>query len=158
MSETNPSQRMPGAPHLVPGVPVTPGVPTTPGVRATTRRPETTGRPVTTGRAGTDAVRREIAQAILADPGVLRVEPTLATVVRSWSTAPDPEDLVRLTLTGGTGDVAVHLAVQGDEARLVAHRVREVVRELLVEHGLEPGSVEVSVLTVEPVTSAEVTG
>lgn len=152
MSETNPSQTAPGAPHLVPGSPVAPGVPTTPGLRVTTRRPRTTGR------AGTDVVRREVAQAILADPGVLRVEPTLATVVRSWSTAPDPEDLVRLTPTGGAVDVAVHLAVQGDEARLVAHRVREVVRGLLVEHGLEPGSVEVSVLTVEPVTTPRVTG
>ena len=148
MSETSPSQTTP----VVPGRPVAPGAPRTPGDRVRTRRP------ATTGRAGTDAVRREIAQAVLADPGVLRVEPTLATVVRSWSTAPDPEDLVRLTPTGGSIDVAVHLAVQGDQARLVAHRVREAVRALLVEHGLEPGSVEVSVLTVEPVTSAEVTG
>ena len=130
----------------------TPETPVVPDAPAVTRRP------AGTGRAGTDAVRREVARAVLADPGVLRVEPTLATAFRSWSTAPGPDELVRVTSVGGTVDVAVHLAVQGDQARLVAHRVREAVRALLVEHGLEPGSVEVSVLTVEPVTSAEVTG
>lgn len=130
----------------------TPETPVAPDAPAATRRP------AAAGRAGTDAVRREVARVVLSDPGVLRVEPTLATAVRSWSTAPAPDELVRVTSVAGAVDVAVHLAVQGDQARLVAHRVRESVRELLVAHGMEPGSVEVSVLTVEPVTAAEVTG
>lgn len=106
----------------------------------------------------TDVVRRDLAAALLADPAVLRLEPTLSSMVRTWSTAPTPEDLVRVVTTGGTVDVAVHLAVRGEEARLVAHRVREVVRRLLVERGHVPGSVEVSVLTVEPAEVPEVVG
>lgn len=105
-----------------------------------------------------DLVRRDVAAALLAEPGVLRLEPTLATMVRAWSTAPAPEELVRVTTTGGTVDVAVHLAVQGEEARLVAHRARAVVRRLVVEHGHVPGSVEVSVLTVEPAELPESVG
>jgi hypothetical protein len=105
-----------------------------------------------------DLVRRDVAAALLADPGVLRLEPTLATMVRAWSTAPAPEELVRVTTTDGAVDVAVHLAVQGEEARLVAHRARAVVRRLVVEHGHVPGSVEVSVLTVEPAEVPETVG
>lgn len=118
----------------------------TPEVHSTTRPSEI------------DELRRDVAAAVLADPGVLRLEPTLATMVRAWSTAPAPDELVRLVSTGGVVDVALHLAVQGDEARLVAHRARAVVRTLLAEHGHVPGSVEVSVLTVEPVDDREVVG
>lgn len=104
------------------------------------------------GRRGPvdDVVRRALAAAVLADPGVLRVEPTLATMVRAWSAVPAPEDLVRVTSDGEVVDVVVHLAVRGDEARLVAHRVRALLRQVLTEHGLVPGTVEVSVLTFEP--------
>lgn len=105
-----------------------------------------------------DEVRSDVAAALLADPGVLRLEPTLATMVRAWSTAPVPDDLVRVASAGGVVDVAVHLAVQGEEARLVAHRARAVVRTLLAEHGHVPGSVEVSVLTVEPAEVPEAVG
>lgn len=118
----------------------------TPEVHSTTRPSEI------------DELRRDVAAAVLADPGVLRLEPTLATMVRAWSTTPAPDELVRLVSTGGVVDVALHLAVQGDEARLVAHRARAVVRALLAEHGHVPGSVEVSVLTVEPVDDREVIG
>ena len=105
-----------------------------------------------------DLVRRDVAAALLAEPGVLRLEPTLATMVRAWSTAPAPEELVRVTTTGRTVDVAVHLAVQGEEARLVAHRARAVVRRLVADHGHVPGSVEVSILTVEPAEVQEAVG
>lgn len=113
---------------------------------------------VTTRGSGVDLVRRDVASALLAEPGVLRLEPTLATMVRAWSTAPAPDELVRVTTTGGTVDVAVHLAVQGEEARLVAHRARAVVRRLVADHGHVPGSVEVSVLTVEPAEVQEAVG
>ncbi|WP_135849621.1 hypothetical protein [Serinibacter arcticus] len=96
-----------------------------------------------------DTVRGDLAAALLAEPGVLRVEPTLAGMVRAWSADPAPEDLIRIAVQDGTADVALHLAVQGLPARLVAHRVRDLVRRLLREHGLDTGSVEVSVLTVE---------
>lgn len=112
----------------------------------------------TTQSSEVDVVRRDVAAALLAEPGVLRLEPTLATMVRAWSTAPAPDELVRVTTTDGTVDVAVHLAVQGEEARLVAHRARAVVRTLLAEHGHVPGSVEVSVLTVEPAEVPEAVG
>lgn len=96
-----------------------------------------------------DVVRGELASALLGEPGVLRVEPTLAGMVRAWSADPAPEDLIRISVQGGVADVALHLAVQGLPARLVAHRVRDLVRRLLREHRLDAGSVEVSVLTVE---------
>lgn len=96
-----------------------------------------------------DVVRGELASALLGEPGVLRVEPTLAGMVRAWSADPAPEDLIRISVQGGVADVALHLAVQGLPARLVAHRVRDLVRRLLREHRLDAGSVGVSVLTVE---------
>jgi len=96
-----------------------------------------------------DVVRVELASALLAEPGVLRVEPTLAGMVRAWSADPAPKDLIRISVQDGTADVALHLAVQGLPARLVAHRVRDLVRRVLREHRLDPGSVELSVLTIE---------
>jgi len=96
-----------------------------------------------------DVVRSSVASALLAEPGVLRVEPTLAGMVRAWSADPAPEDLIRISVQGSTADVTVHLAVQGPPARLVAHRVRDLIGRLLGEHRLDAGSIEVSVLTVE---------
>lgn len=109
-----------------------------------------TGTPAaSTADVDLDVVRGELASALLAEPGVLRVEPTLAGMVRAWSADPAPEDLIRISVQGGVADVALHLAVQGLPARLVAHRVRDLVGRLLREHRLDAGSVEVSVLTVE---------
>ena len=39
------------------------------------------------------------------------------------------------------------------QARLLAHRLRERLRAHLTGRGLEPGSVEISILVIEPTTS-----
>lgn len=47
--------------------------------------------------------------------------------------------------------MAVNVAVRSDhQARLLAHRLRDRVREELTHRGLVPGDVEISVLVIEP--------
>ena len=94
-----------------------------------------------------------LAELVLASAGVLRIEPTLRGAVHAWRSgdADEPARHLELTARGRIVDVSVHLAVAADhQARLLAHRLRERLRDHLAGRGLEPGTVEISILVIKP--------
>ena len=97
-----------------------------------------------------------LADIVTQTSGVLRIEPTLRGAVQAWRSreGDDPAQHLELTVRGRIVDVGVHVAVTTDQqARLLAHRLRERLRAHLTGRGLEPGSVEISILVIEPTTS-----
>ena len=99
-----------------------------------------------------DLLRRAVAETVLAEPGVLRIEPTLLGAVRALRGDQDPGGAVQVTVRAALTDVTVHLAVRADhEARLLAHRVHAAIAEVVTTHGGVPGSIDVSILAIEPV-------
>lgn len=90
---------------------------------------------------------------VTATSGVLRIEPTLRGAVQAWRSGDgdEPAQHLQLTVRGTMVDVAVHVAVAADhQARLLAHRLRERLRVHLTDRGLVPGTVEISILVIEP--------
>lgn len=111
------------------------------------------GQSVGGGAVDTEELGDALADLVLASAGVLRIEPTLRGAVHAWRNGDGdgPAQHVELTVRGRIVDVGVHLAVAADhQARLLAHRVRERLRENLVGRGLEPGTIEISILVIEP--------
>lgn len=99
---------------------------------------------------------RQIAAAVGQLAGVVRLEPTLATLRSRWLPNSDAVDGVRLLRRGWTVDVDLSIAARGpDSARVTAIGVRDLVRTLVSERGLLPGRIEVTVLEV---TGLEVSG
>lgn len=101
----------------------------------------------------TEELGDALADLVKTTAGVLRIEPTLRGAVNAWRSGDgdDPAQHLELTVRGRIVDVGVHLAVTADhQARLLAHRLRERLREHLVGQGLEPGTVEISILVIEP--------
>lgn len=93
-------------------------------------------------------VRSALASAVLAVPGVVRLEPTLSTAGPSILLRHDPADGLHLLLR--TGDVDVNLATSSShQARAVAHEVHAVVASTLALHGHQRGAVTVSILTID---------
>ncbi len=108
------------------------------------------------GAAGSAELTDELADLITATSGVLRIEPTLRGAVHAWRSGDDDEAAQHLEVTarGRMVDVSVHLAVSSDQqARLLAHRLRERLQEHLRGRGLEAGTVEISILVIEPAVS-----
>lgn len=101
----------------------------------------------------TEELGDTLADLVVTTVGVLRIEPTLRGAVNAWRSGDgdDPARHLELTVRGRIVDVGVHVAVAADhQARLLAHRLRERLREHLVGRGLEPGTVEISILVIEP--------
>lgn len=101
----------------------------------------------------TEELGNALVDLVTASTGVLRIEPTLRGAVHAWRSGEgdDPAQHLELTVRGRIVDVGVHLAITADhQARLLAHRLRERLREHLVGRGLEPGTVEISILVIEP--------
>lgn len=104
------------------------------------------------GDADTD-LAAVLAGLVEGTPGVLRIEPTLRGAVSAWRHGDDdgPASHLHLTSRGRVVDVAVNVALRSDhQARLLAHRLRDRVREELTHRGLVSGDVEISVLVIEP--------
>lgn len=91
-----------------------------------------------------------ITDAVLAVPGVVRLEPTLSTAGPGVLLHRGPTDGIRLLERAGVVDVDANIATTATcQAREVTHRVQAGLAALLTEHGYIPGSVAVSVLTIE---------
>ncbi len=103
-----------------------------------------------------EALADALAGIVTATSGVLRIEPTLRGAVQAWRSGDgdDPAQHLQLTVRGRMVDVAVHVAVTADhQARLLAHRLRERLQVHLTDQGLVPGTVEISILVIEPALS-----
>lgn len=98
-----------------------------------------------------DALRERVGQLVLAHPGVLRLEPTLLGAVQGLGRAGTLDGL-RLTARGRVVDLDVNVATHADrQARASVAELQHQLRDLLVEQGYVPGTLEISVLTiVEP--------
>ncbi len=94
-----------------------------------------------------------LAAIVASTSGVLRIEPTLRGTVTAWRRGgdDDPAQHLRVTLRNRVVDVDVSLAVAAElEARLLGHRLRDRLQDHLVGQGLVPGSIEISILLIEP--------
>ena len=111
------------------------------------------GSPLTVAptRPGTNAVLTAVADAVLAVPGVVRLEPTLSTAGPSMLLRHRPTDGIRLLDRAGVVDVDVYLCTTAaHQARAVTHQVQAGIAGVLTAHGYTPGPVTVSVLTINP--------
>lgn len=100
------------------------------------------------------------ARTALETPGVLRLEPTIqgflsrigpAALPRFRKSGSPPHDGVAVTITNGT--VSVHLDIATDithTALTVAETVQQRVSDNIRRTGLTPGSVNISILAIEP--------
>ncbi|SDS92258.1 hypothetical protein SAMN04488543_2649 [Friedmanniella luteola] len=99
-----------------------------------------------------DALSSSLVTAVLATPGVVRLEPTLQAALRrlGGSTGTGATGEVRVTRRGEIVDLSVDVVTEPDaQARRTAEAVRARLRTLLAEQGLQAGSVSVSVLSIE---------
>ena len=109
-------------------------------------------------RAATDArLRVEVARAVAAVDGVLRIEPTLNGLLRrvpghlrrDRNDPADPE-AVQIKTFGSITDVSLDVAVRGSgQALASAEAVEQVVGAVLADHDREPGRVRIGVLAIE---------
>ena len=96
-----------------------------------------------------DGLRERLGRAVLAHPGVLRLQPTLLGTVQGLA-RPSSLDGLRLTTQGRVVDLDVNVATRADrQARASVVELQQQLRDLVVAHGYEPGTVEISVLTIE---------
>lgn len=92
-----------------------------------------------------------LADAVLAVPGVARLEPTLSTAGPRVLLGHRHTDGLHVLDRSGMADVDVNLATSSDyQARTVAHEVHRTISEVLAAHGYATGSVAVSILAVIP--------
>lgn len=106
--------------------------------------------PVPDAAAGpADVLRERLGERVLAHPGVLRLEPTLLGAVQGLG-RPSALDGLRLTTRGRVVDLDVNVATRSDrQARASVLELQQQLLDVVVEHGYEPGAVEISVLAVE---------
>ncbi len=103
-------------------------------------------------RSSHEALLTAIKAAVLAVPGVVRLEPTLSTGGPAVLLRRGPTDGIRLLDRAGVVDVDVDIATAAAwQAREVTHHVQAGLAALLLVHGYVAGSVTVSVLTIEAV-------
>lgn len=106
---------------------------------------------VVASRTRPDVLLAAMAEAVLTVPGVVRLEPTLSTAGPGVLLHRSPTDGLRLLDRAGVADVDVNLATTAAcQARAVTHHVQDCISGLLHAHGYTPGSVAVSVLTIDP--------
>jgi hypothetical protein len=80
---------------------------------------------------------------------VLRLEPTLLGAVQGLG-RPSSLDGLRLTTRGHVVDLDVNVATRSDrQARASVLELHQQLLDVIVEHGYVPGTVEISVLTIE---------
>jgi uncharacterized alkaline shock family protein YloU len=104
-----------------------------------------------TARSSSAVLLAALAQAVLAVPGVVQLEPTLSTSGPAVLLRHSPTDGIRIMMRADVAEIDVSLATTAAcQARAVAHQVRSVVADLLTAHGYTNGSVAVSVLTIHP--------
>ncbi|GAA1846421.1 hypothetical protein GCM10009714_30530 [Microlunatus capsulatus] len=101
-----------------------------------------------------DALASALVTAVLATPGVVRLEPTLQAALRRLrrdrGAGAGPPGELRLTRRGDVVDVGVDLVTAPDaQARRTAEAVRERLRSQLAASGLRVGALSVSVLSIE---------
>ncbi len=95
-------------------------------------------------------VRRALAAAVIAVPGVVRLEPTLSTAGPRVLLRRDPTDGLHLLIRAGSAEVDVNIATSTThQARAVTHQIQASIASTLTTHGHRPGAVTVSVLTIE---------
>lgn len=115
-----------------------------------------------------DELRRAAAAAIIALPGVVRLEPTLSNALRRLHTATvakaatgnettySAADGIRLTRRGDLIDIHVDITITTTPAaNLTAETVRDTLRSAIVAYRLLPGEVTVTVLKLQPVPLTE---
>ena len=96
-----------------------------------------------------------LAEAVLAVPGVVRLEPTLSTAGPSVLLHRTPTDGIRLLARAQTAEVDVNIAtVATCQARSVTHEVQARTAQVLTTHGYPVSTVTISVLTIEASLSA----
>lgn len=120
------------------------------GPEAVGRSGATALEPVPDGSADpAEALRQRLGQLVLSHPGVLRLEPTLLGAVQGLA-RPTGLDGLRLTTQGRVVDLDVSLATRADrQARASVIELHRQLLDVVVEHGYVPGTVEISVLTIE---------
>ena len=110
-----------------------------------------TGTAATLGVEPT-ALTAALAGAVLAVPGVARLEPTLSTAGPRMLLSRSPADGVRVSGNSHGVDVDVNLATTAAyQARAVTHQVQASILSTLTAHNCIAGSVTVSVLTIDAV-------
>ncbi len=111
-------------------------------------------------RAATDDLRNALAAAAVAVDGVVRLEPSLrnalrrlhagTTVLAGGRTVRSAADGIELHRRSAVVDVHVDVVTAPTRAAsTTAREVRGALAAVLREHGLEPGSLTVAVLSVE---------
>ena len=102
-------------------------------------------------RSSGDALIGAVAEAVLAVPGVARLESTLSTAGPGALLHVNITDGIRLLARAGVADVDINIATTaGHEVRAVTHHVQASVSNLLPLHGYTVGSIAVSVLSISP--------
>lgn len=98
-------------------------------------------------------LRQALAETILETPGVLRIEPTLLGLAKTYTGVGDgPGRHLHLRTRQGLADISVNVAVSSAQpARLLAHQLRALITDALVDRGLVPGAVDVGILAIEPI-------
>ncbi|GAB2576301.1 hypothetical protein [Microlunatus antarcticus] len=96
-----------------------------------------------------EALRVQVAQLVVAHPGVLRMEPTLLGALHSLRQG-GSLDGIQLDVHGRVVDLDVNVSTRAShQARASVIELHRMLRELVAAHGFVPGSVEISVLAVE---------
>lgn len=104
--------------------------------------------PLSTGDDLVEALRGRVAETARDHPGVARLEPTLSSAVQGLRRG-GALDGIQLDVHGRVADLDVNLATRADhQARATALDLHEQLVALVVDHGLVPGTIEISILTV----------
>ena len=111
----------------------------------------TTGPIGANPRSSSEVLLTALADAVLAVPGVVRLEPTLSTSGPRVLVGRHHTDGLHVLQRSGEADVDVNVATSSTyQARTVAHQVHTSIAEVLVANGYTAGSVAVSVLRINP--------
>ncbi|SEQ32005.1 hypothetical protein [Microlunatus flavus] len=97
-----------------------------------------------------DALREQVGQTVLAHPGVLRLEPTLLGSVHGLRKR-NGVDGVAVATHGRVVDLDVNLATRAErQARASVLELHDQLVDLVARCGFVPGTIEISVLAIEP--------
>lgn len=110
-----------------------------------------TGGPAVVGvRTSAEVLLTSLADAVLAVPGVIRLEPTLSTAGPRVLLGRRHTDGLHVLQRAGSADVDLNVATSSThQARTVAHQISACITETIAAHGYTTGSVAVSVLTIK---------
>ncbi len=104
---------------------------------------------VVAGQDAVEVLREQVGELVVAHPGVLRLEPTLLGALHGLGQR-SSLDGIQLDVHGRIVDLDVNVATRaGYQARASLIELRRQLAALVTTHGYVPGTLEISVLTIE---------